>query len=151
VWADAARVRGEDRRAPLVLHLPRLGGLDVVVIPRPAGAPMRARHSEKRGELSHVRPAVARSGGRVPRLRPTGPDGRTFGGVRVSRPEHVTPAQQKTLSAIVGLTAAKGYPPTLRELAAVVDAGVGTVVYHLQELERKGRIERVKGLPRAIR
>jgi repressor LexA len=45
-----------------------------------------------------------------------------------------------------------GYPPTLTELAEAIGVqSVNAVSQHLQQLEAKGLVTRVKGRPRAIR
>ena len=54
--------------------------------------------------------------------------------------------------AIRDYIAARGRPPTLREIQAIMGfASVSTAGYHVRSLQREGLIERDVGLARAIR
>lgn len=60
-----------------------------------------------------------------------------------------TPAD--ALAAIVAFQAEHGYPPTVRELGARLGlSGIGTVVWHLDALERAGCIRRAPRRSRAL-
>jgi repressor LexA len=57
----------------------------------------------------------------------------------------------QTYNAIKGFIDAMGYPPTVRQLGAVLGlSSTDSVRERLLALEREGRIERVPGSPRAI-
>lgn len=57
----------------------------------------------------------------------------------------------ETYNAIKGFIDAMGYPPTVRQLGAVLGlSSTDSVRERLLTLEREGRIERVPGSPRAI-
>lgn len=57
----------------------------------------------------------------------------------------------ETYNAIKGFIEAMGYPPTVRQLGAVLGlSSTDSVRERLLTLEREGRIERVPGSPRAI-
>jgi repressor LexA len=63
----------------------------------------------------------------------------------------ITPRQAEVLRAIYDLTFDQGFPPTLRELGAVIGgSSPNGVLGHLRALEKKGKIRRGPGA-RAIR
>lgn len=64
----------------------------------------------------------------------------------------LTDRQQAALAAVAGSIAARGYPPTHRELGATLGlSSLSSVHAHLAALERKGFVAREVGSPRAIR
>ena len=64
----------------------------------------------------------------------------------------LTPRQREVLDVIQRSLDAKGYPPTLRELAEALDiVGTTAVNYHLERLRVKGWIEREAGVARGLR
>jgi len=66
--------------------------------------------------------------------------------------EKLTSRQQQVLDCIADHIDRDGYPPTLREIAAVLKVnGTLGVIKHLQALEKKGYIEREAGNSRGIR
>lgn len=65
-------------------------------------------------------------------------------------PEPLTDSQRRVLDALTGFIREHGYPPTLRELAVLVDATPSTVHYQMSLLAAKGRIRRVPGVARGI-
>jgi SOS-response transcriptional repressor LexA len=62
----------------------------------------------------------------------------------------LTPRQAEVLRALYDLTFDLGFPPTIRELGAVIGGQPNGVLGHLRALERKGKIWRGTGA-RAIR
>jgi len=63
----------------------------------------------------------------------------------------LTPRQQRIVQAIRASVDSKGYPPTIREIAAAVGMnGPSGVAYQLRELERKGFLRRDPNSPRAL-
>jgi SOS-response transcriptional repressor LexA len=52
----------------------------------------------------------------------------------------MTEAQQAVYDALIALTEANGQPPTVREIARVVERGVFTVHFHLARLRQQGRV-----------
>jgi repressor LexA len=64
----------------------------------------------------------------------------------------LTDRQREVLEAFQADTAARGYPPTVRELGAALGlSSLSSVHEHLAALERKGWIVREAGSPRATR
>ena len=62
------------------------------------------------------------------------------------------PRQQQVLDAIRGHVQANGFPPTIRELGAMLGLrSSATVAQHLQALVDKGYLERQEGKPRTLR
>lgn len=68
------------------------------------------------------------------------------------RPGHArTPTQQRTLMAIVALTASRGYAPTVRELCAHLGLRSSSTVHgHLVALGRDGLITWQPDSPRSV-
>lgn len=69
-----------------------------------------------------------------------------------AKTQKLTDRQGEVLAAIKRLTGAKGYAPTIRELAT--DLGITStngVEAHLVELERKGLITRTAGVARSLK
>lgn len=62
----------------------------------------------------------------------------------------LTTAQHKVLNAIENSVAARGYPPSLRELADAVDLAKTTTEGHLDALVRKGFLRRDAGEDRGM-
>lgn len=63
----------------------------------------------------------------------------------------LTPKQQRIYDYILDFTADKGYPPSVREIAAAVGLkSPSTVHFHLKALEEAGAINRGSGKTRAI-
>lgn len=57
----------------------------------------------------------------------------------------------RVLLVIQNLTAERGYPPSMREIAARAGlSSLGTVTYHLRQLEAKGYIRRDPRRPRTL-
>jgi repressor LexA len=71
-----------------------------------------------------------------------------MGTAQATRP--LTARQQQVLNAIHACRISRGYPPSLRELAKVVGVNVSTAHRHVLALERKKRLLRVPGTPRAL-
>jgi repressor LexA len=64
----------------------------------------------------------------------------------------LTPRQAEILDFIRTFVEAKGYPPTVQEIALWFNiASLNGVACHLAALEKKGCIAREKGKPRTIR
>lgn len=64
----------------------------------------------------------------------------------------LTSRQSVVLSAIRGLIASQGYPPTLRQIGDEVGLNsLDTVRFHLRNLEDMGYLSRVPGQPRALK
>jgi repressor LexA len=64
----------------------------------------------------------------------------------------LTERQREVLDAIESLTEQKGHPPSLEEIAdAVGIQGASGVSYHVDALEKKGKIEREFDRARTIR
>ncbi|HEY2763332.1 MAG TPA: hypothetical protein VGJ13_04880 [Pseudonocardiaceae bacterium] len=65
--------------------------------------------------------------------------------------EPITRRQRQVIAAITGYIREHGYPPSMREVGdAVGIASTSAVAHQLRALERKGRIRRTPGKPRAI-
>lgn len=64
----------------------------------------------------------------------------------------LTGSQDRVLACIVSAIAGRGYPPSLREIAAQCGlAGASSAQYAVDQLVAKGRIRRVPGKARALR
>ncbi len=63
----------------------------------------------------------------------------------------LTVRQRQVLDAIQAHIEAKGYPPSIGDIAAVCGIARSTVAYHLNSLETLGRIERDPWVDRGIR
>lgn len=65
--------------------------------------------------------------------------------------EEMPPAQAHILAFIKTYLRGHGYPPSVREITeASVTNSTATTVYHLQQLEERGRIRRAPGVARGI-
>jgi len=64
--------------------------------------------------------------------------------------EKLTARQAEVLAAVRELSAARGWPPTVRELARRLGIGPRAAFEHLAALVRKGYIEKEEGRPRAL-
>ncbi|WP_305784326.1 transcriptional repressor LexA [Symbioplanes lichenis] len=63
----------------------------------------------------------------------------------------LTPQQQRILAVVAASIRERGYPPTMREIAARVGLrSPSTVAHHLQVLEQHGLLRRAAGSPRAV-
>jgi repressor LexA len=62
----------------------------------------------------------------------------------------LTARQQQVLDAIHDYRDSHGYPPSLREVAKAVGVNLSTVYRHVLALERKKRLLRAPGIPRAL-
>jgi len=66
--------------------------------------------------------------------------------------KHDAARKQRIIEFIAATTRQRGYPPSVREIAAAVDlASTSAVHHHLQSLEREGMLERGASHSRAIR
>lgn len=65
--------------------------------------------------------------------------------------DYLTDIQERILACIRRHIADEGEAPTVKEIAAQVGRGVGTVHYQLRELEAKAAIVRESRRPRGIR
>lgn len=66
--------------------------------------------------------------------------------------KHDAARKQRIIDFIAATTRQRGYPPSVREIAAAVDlASTSAVHHHLQSLEREGILERGAATSRAIR
>jgi repressor LexA len=63
----------------------------------------------------------------------------------------LTVRQRQVLDAIKAHIAAKGYPPSIGNIATTCGIARSTVAYHLNTLEAAGRIERDPWVDRGIR
>jgi Mn-dependent DtxR family transcriptional regulator len=59
--------------------------------------------------------------------------------------------QEKMLLLIDDFIAENGFPPTIRDLAGLLEIAPGSVVYRLNKLERDGLVARNKKIARSIR
>lgn len=75
--------------------------------------------------------------------------GRACGGDRVS--PAVTDRRTVVLATIAASIDVNGYPPTIRELAAMTGRNKDTIRVHLQWLVDAGYLERTPGIPRGMR
>lgn len=67
------------------------------------------------------------------------------------RSDTLSTRQREILLCIHEVVAARGFPPSVREIATHVGlASPSTVKHHLDALERSGFLQRVPGLPRAL-
>jgi repressor LexA len=67
-------------------------------------------------------------------------------------PDECTDREREILRAIVNASAAKGYPPSVRELCETLRvASTNGMVEHLRKLVRKGLLEREIATARALR
>jgi repressor LexA len=64
--------------------------------------------------------------------------------------EELTSRQREALAAVRELTAARGFPPTVRELARHLEVGPRTAFEHLAALVRKGYLAKDDGRPRSL-
>ncbi len=64
--------------------------------------------------------------------------------------EKLTARQEEVLAAVKELTAERGWPPTVRELARRLGVGPRAAFEHLAALVRKGYIDKEEGRPRAL-
>lgn len=63
----------------------------------------------------------------------------------------LTKKQEESYQCIVRFTEEHGYPPTVRELAALIGVtSTSTVFSRIRQLEKNGYIRRVPASPRAI-
>lgn len=58
--------------------------------------------------------------------------------------------QEVVLKVVSRCISEKGFPPTLREIAAELDLSVATVQWHLKKLEEKGYLDRERGSARSM-
>ena len=66
--------------------------------------------------------------------------------------KHDAARKQKIIDFIAATVRERGYPPSVREIAAAVDlASTSAVHHHLQALEREGYLERGASHSRALR
>lgn len=65
--------------------------------------------------------------------------------------KQLTKKQQAVLKFIAEFIAAKGFSPTVREIASHFENCVNAINGHLNQLETKGRITRMPGMARTIR
>lgn len=56
-----------------------------------------------------------------------------------------------TIDCIRDALADRGYPPSVKELAACLGVAIGTAHARLQDLETRGLIVKTPGIPRGIR
>lgn len=73
------------------------------------------------------------------------------GGAQHRGREPLTARQQQVLDGLVEHVRQHGYPPSVRELAAIVGGALTSVDYQLGQLAAKGHIERARGVARGIR
>lgn len=66
-------------------------------------------------------------------------------------PETLTRRQREVAEAIVDMTLAQGYPPTLRELAQALEIQVNAVAGHVRLLRAKGAVSFERNLRRTLR
>lgn len=71
--------------------------------------------------------------------------------IREARSAGTTPKQAQVLAAISDLTAAHGYPPSIRRIARHLGVTVNDVYQKLVRLERDGAITKDAGECRSIR
>ena len=71
--------------------------------------------------------------------------------IRSARSAGTTPKQRAVLTAIVELTAARGYPPSIREIADHLGVNVNDVHQKLVRLQRDGLVEWDPGVCRSLR
>lgn len=65
--------------------------------------------------------------------------------------EKIGEKTQKVWRFVADFLSRNGYPPTVREIAAALGfRSTSAVIFHLAALERKGYLERKKGIPRAL-
>lgn len=64
----------------------------------------------------------------------------------------IIPVQQRILDFIKSEVEDKGYPPTIREIQIEVGySSPSSVHWHLNDLEKRGYIQRAKRSPRALK
>lgn len=68
-----------------------------------------------------------------------------------SRPPSLTPKQLRVLTYIRDYSAARGYAPTMQELADEFDVSKVTVFEHISTLQRKGLLRRSRHKARSLR
>ena len=71
--------------------------------------------------------------------------------IRRARSAGTTPKQRAVLAAIVELTAARGYPPSIRNLADHFAVNVNDVYQKILRLQRDGLVEWDPGVCRSLR
>ena len=71
--------------------------------------------------------------------------------IRRARSAGTTPKQRAVLAAIVELTAARGYPPSIRNLADHFAVNVNDVYQKIVRLQRDGLVEWDPGVCRSLR
>lgn len=64
--------------------------------------------------------------------------------------ERLTARQEEVLAAVKEMTAERGWPPTVRELARRLGIGPRAAFEHVAALVRKGYLEKEEGRPRAL-
>lgn len=64
--------------------------------------------------------------------------------------ERLTGRQEEVLAAVKEMTAERGWPPTVRELARRLGIGPRAAFEHVAALVRKGYLEKEEGRPRAL-
>ncbi len=65
--------------------------------------------------------------------------------------KYLTQKQRRVLEAVIRLIRRNGYPPSLSQLAHELGVKIPTVQQHLLALQKKGHIERDKGVARGLR
>ena len=68
-----------------------------------------------------------------------------------ARARKLTPRQAEVVATIRRLTAAHGYPPTIRELGVALGIGNHSVTGHLRYIAKKGWIDWREGQARTLR
>lgn len=71
--------------------------------------------------------------------------------IRRARSAGTTPKQRAVLAAIVYLTAARRYPPSIRGIAGHLGVNVNDVYQKLVRLERDGLVARDRNVCRSVR
>jgi hypothetical protein len=71
--------------------------------------------------------------------------------IAVEKPRPLSPRMLDLVETVARLTAAHGFPPTLRECAAEMNVGHGRVVSLAAEAERRGRLTRTPRAHRSLR
>lgn len=66
------------------------------------------------------------------------------------KPKPLTPREVEVLDMIAALTLRDKVPPSYQDLAQHLHIHTGTVVVHVEHLEAKGAIKRIKGARRSI-
>lgn len=63
----------------------------------------------------------------------------------------MTHTEQQVLEFIEGYTAAKGYPPSYREIGAALGVVKSCAYYHCTKLVRMGKLSRARGKVRTLK